>query len=392
MMPKDILNALNDIDDAMLQDAAPRRPKRRWLRYAAAAACAALLLSGSLLLRHRNGIPVDLGGTTRIYQNTVLAQETSLIFPWEYQPIYEQYTSMRFGEATYRGRCRPVDMSLLGDFLGDCSATGYDIYTDRQYSRSFEVFSIKHVDPALLVAVKLDNACYVFMADAYTPPATLGAFLDGYSLPQTLELERFTVYKDDSASEHRRLSDLPADNASIWALLTDCRDAAFLEEDPWCCPDDYISFTVSSEVLGVYKHVLYITADGLLRTNLMEWGYTYQIGEDAANKLISYVTEHSTVANAEPYDYKVYGTVTEIHDGYFLLDDSALVKGKGAVFKVPTTDLEVSRWLDFGGIGVGDLIAVSYTGGIANDEDLTVLDPYALSAAVLNGDEVGVPE
>ena len=50
MMPKDILNALNDIDDAMLQDAAPRRPKRRWLRYAAAAACAALLLSGSLLL------------------------------------------------------------------------------------------------------------------------------------------------------------------------------------------------------------------------------------------------------------------------------------------------------------------------------------------------------
>lgn len=392
MMPKDILNAINDIDDTMLQNAAPRRPKHRWLRYAATAACAALLLTGGLFLSHRKGIPVDLGGMTRIYKNNVLAQETSLIFPWEYQPIYEQYTSMRFGETTYRGRCRPVDKSLLGDFLGDCSATGYDIYTDRQYTQSFEVFSIKDVNPALLVAVKLDNTYYVFMADAYAPPATLGAFLDGYSLPQTLELERLTVYKGDAASDHRRLADLSADNASIWALLSDCRDAAYLEDDAWYRPEDYVSFTVSSESLGVYKHVLYVTADGLLRTNLMEWGYTYQIGEEAASKLISYVTEHSTVTSAEPYDYRVYGTVTEICDGYFLLDDSALVNGEGMVFKVPTTDLEVSRWLDFGGIGVGDLIAVSYTGGIANDEDHTVLEPYALSAAVLNGDEVGVPE
>ena len=71
------------------------------------------------------------------------------------------------------------------------------------------------------------------------------------------------------------------------------------------------------------------------------------------------------------------------------VDDSILAAGKGMTFRVPTEDLLISRWLDFGGIGVGDLIAVSYTGGI---KEGTVQGAYNISPAFLADGNILIPE
>ena len=95
----------------------------------------------------------------------------------------------------------------------------------------------------------------------------------------------------------------------------------------------------------------------------------------------------------EPYEYRLSGTVTDIRDGYLLLDDGVLAaNGKGITFRVPTEDLIIRRWLEFGGIGVGDLIVVSYTGGISQDGTNTVYGPTALKEAFLADGVVYVPE
>ena len=150
-----------------------------------------------------------------------------------------------------------------------------------------------------------------------------------------------------------------------------------------------VSFTATSEKLGIYKKGVSISAGGYLDTNIAEYGYVFYIGEEAAQAIIDYVLENSTKAEPEPYDYRLTGTVTEICDGYFLLDDSVLAAGKGMTFRVPTEDLLISRWLDFGGIGVGDLIAVSYTGGI---KEGTVQGAYNISPAFLADGQVLIPE
>lgn len=387
MNPTDISAALNDIDPVMVTEAAPKEKKtiRRWL---AAAACLVVLL-GVGLFRPWQLYTADLGGVTRLYRERSYSQDAALIFPWAYRPLYDQFGNMTLEGREYRTRANTVSEGLLGEYLGQCEAFGYDIYTESTHEKDFPVYTIEGIDPALLVAVEQVGSYYVFMQEEYAPPATLGEFLDGYDLARTLPLEGFTLYAEGSESEYRRLTDPAAGSSRIWQLLSECGNASYEEYDRFSEPARHVTFTATSEALGIYKKVITVTSDGFLDTNIAEYGYAFYIGEETAAAILDYVSGNSQTAAQEPYLYYLAGTVTEICDGYFLLDDSALAAGKGMVFKVPTEDLRISRWLDFGGIGVGDFISVSYTGGIV---DGTVQNPCDLAKAFLADGNVLIPE
>lgn len=389
MNPKDIVQALNDVDPALVQDSEvkKRRSPLPWV----AAACLALVLAGVAIIQPWQLHQVNLGGMNRLYRGRSLSHETALIFPWEYQPVYERYNGMAFEGIQYRTRAKTIDRELLTEELGLCQVSGYDIYTDTTTTAEYPVYGIRGIGGRLLVAVQLDESYYVFMQEEYAPPATLGDFLTGYSLPQVLPLEGYYLKTEKEPSQYRCLT---GDSAEIWALLSLCRDAPYVEEDPWYrSPEGTVSFAATSQTLGIYKKTFGITPDGYLVTNIMEWGYTYDIGTEAAAKILAYVSEHSEPAEAEPYEYRLAGVITEIGDGYFLLDDGILAaNGKGVTFRVSTEDLIISRWLDFGGIGLGDLVVVSYTGGISQDGTNTVCDPTRVSAAILSDGSVLVPE
>lgn len=399
MNAEDIMRELNDIDQELIEEAAPKGNRRPWLRWASAAACVAAVLIGILAFapREKNGsdsVTVSLGGVIRQYKG-FLTQENALLFPWEYQTAAEQYTVMLLDGQEYRGRCRPIDETLLGQTLGTCEAYGGDIYTQQEYRENFETRSIAGMDDALLAAVKLDEKYYVFMKDDYDPPLTLGAFIDGYDLTNTLELTRFAVFRGYTTQGNYAMEEASDGSAAIWGILASCREAAFAEYDSIdLSGTDYISFTATSESLGIWKKVFYVTADGYVRTNIIEWGYSYFIGEEAAKKIIDYAMEHSVAAEFEPYSYQLAGTITEIGDDYILIDDSIIAADPedGMVFKVPTEDIRVSRWLDFAGYGIGDFVAVQYTGGIDVEAGNIVLDAYSLSAAIIHDGEVLIPE
>ena len=391
MNPKDIAEALNDIDPVLVEEAAPKQKKKTTYRWLAAAACLVLLV-GVGLLRPWQLHRVDLGGVTRLYRAYAPRTESgALIFPWEYRPLYDQYHAMTLADKAYRTRANTISEDLLGDYLGQGEAFGYDIYTDSTNTQEFPVYAIVGIDPKLLVAVEQGGQYYVFMEETYDPPATLGDFLDGYALPATLTLDRFGLYDTYTNQGHYRLTDPQAASAYIWQLLSGCREAAYMEAefDSPANVGQRISFAATSEPLGIYKKGISISAGGYLDTNIAEYGYVYYIGEDTATAIIDYVMENSRKAKPEPYQYSVAGIITEICDGYFLLDDSALAAGKGMVFRVPTDDLRISRWLDFGRVEIGDVVSVTYTGGIA---DSTVQDPVDLSPAILEDGYVLIPE
>ena len=71
----------------------------------------------------------------------------------------------------------------------------------------------------------------------------------------------------------------------IWSVLTECNDAAFVEDDKWMVHDrEYLSFTITSEVLGVYRVAMYVTEDGYLWTNAFSYpnGGADRLGTDTA--------------------------------------------------------------------------------------------------------------
>ena len=411
----EILENINTkyIDEATLYpepiDGAAFYPKKKKLRYSvmkwgAAAACLAVILVGALVVVpsiRRNGFEsspgsvsnesspgtVVIGGIVRPYDNKRLFMFFSgpaRIWQWDLLTVYEQYTSMELYGKQFYSRGAEIREELLGDTLGSYEVSGEDGYTDKTYSQTFEVRQINGISDDLMAAVKMDGKYYIFKNNEYAPPSKLGKLLDSYSLADAVELHSFSTCEGYTETGSYYLED----DGMIWQILDECRNAAFVGDEFWDSGEENeVSFSVTSETLGVYKNVLSISDKGYLRTNIFDWGYVYYIGEDAANRIISYATENATEASPEPYSYSVSGTLTGIYDGYLIIDDSVRCKDPddGMEFKIPTDDLRVRRYVDVdrGEARIGDLISISFKDDIVIKDDTIINEVFSISKAHL---------
>ncbi len=77
-----------------------------------------------------------------------------------------------------------------------------------------------------------------------------------------------------------------------------------------------------------------------------------------------------------------------------MVDDTVLCSDEndGMTFKVYLNDLRISRCIDFGGIGVGDIVVVYFTGDIDADAGNLVEGAFSLSKGTISGGGVSVPE
>lgn len=375
-------------------DTIPEKKKSNWMKWGAAAACFLLaFLIGMYALRTKDtSSSVLLGGIAREYKNVNLTKKGgSIVWPWEYKTVFEQYTTLEFNGRNFYSRGRAIDSSLLGETIGNYDAVGFDSYAGEEYRMPAEVCRINGVSENQMVAVKLGGEFYVFKYNEYTPPANFGEVLDYYSLAQTVNFDRFTVCESYTNMGHYSLED----DRYIWDILNTCRDAAFIKDDSFSMNKrNYISFTVTSEALGVYKQVFYVTSDGYIKTNIFDWAYIFEIGEDAANRILSYATENGAESVMEPYTYTLAGTLVEITDGFLFVDDSILCSRQkdGMVFKIPTEDLRISRCIDFENISIGDIVVVDFTGNIDTAAGNVVEGAYSLSKGILSEDGVFVNE
>jgi len=210
--------------------------------------------------------------------------------------------------------------------------------------------------------------------------------LDDYGLCQTLTLDRFTVYDGHTDQGTYQLeTDLP-----IWDVLTNCRSAPFILDEAWSSGDwKYLSFTATSEALGAYKHVFYVTEDGYVWTNLFDYAFCFEIGTDAAAQIISYARNTGTETAPEPYDPNpsVIGTIVAIRPDGILIDDAfrCVRPGEGMTFRIPMDDLDlrILRRIEQRQVSVGDIVSVRFTGGIDTGKHNTIHGAYQLSKLTL---------
>jgi hypothetical protein len=210
--------------------------------------------------------------------------------------------------------------------------------------------------------------------------------METYNLSEYIGLNRFS-FKGDGIEENYYFIN---DDAYVWNILKSCADAPFYtDEMVWRkSKENYISFTVTSEALGVYKNSLYVTENGYVWTNVFNGAFIYNIGTEAATNIIKYAKENSTETTYEPFRNAIYGEVVEIKDDYILVDDSVLCKdpAEGIVFKIMLNDLRISRYIDCGIINVGETVQISFEGDIKNntvDSAITVAKIIVLDKQVL---------
>lgn len=398
MRGNELLDKMELVDAAYVEaaDAEPMNVKLKknravWMKWGAAAACVSLLAFGGMMAdRKDDSARISLGGILREYKNTnITASELAIEWPWEYKTISEQYTTLVLnGEEFYAGRA--IEASWIGDILGSYDVAGYDTYTGQEHHMTAEVYRITGISEDKIVAVKLDGGFFGFRHNGYAPPADFGEVLDDYTLEETLPLEQFTECEGYEEKGHFRLDD----DAYIWEVLTACRSAAFIKDDNWIVNGRSLSFTATSEALGVYKAVFRVTEDGYVWTNIFDYAYIFQIGREAAEKIFSYAAEKGTESEPEPYMFSLAGTLTEITEEYILVDDAILCADEkdAMTFKICLDDIRISRHIEFEEITVGDVVVVYFTGNIDEKAGNVVKGACSLSRGYLSGDGISVPE
>ena len=162
--------------------------------------------------------------------------------------------------------------------------------------------------------------------------------------------------------------------------MSKCKNVTLVDDEMWEREErNYLSFTATSKEVGVYKKVFYVTEDGYIWTNMFAIGMLFEIGEDAANKIISYATEHGVETESEPYSYRLAGTITEFGEDYIFISDAVLCENPedGITFKVPMDGLNVKFYEEYLEMKIGDLVSVEYKYGIdtnAGNEVQGVID------------------
>ena len=392
-----ISEAFGNIPEDLVSEAVTYKrvsKKKSFIKWGSLAACFMVVVMAAALIvpMFNSGNPISIGGIDRDYKGVISGSESYIEFPWEYKLGYEKYTSVKYDGNEYSSRARAIDEALLGDVWGTCKGKGVDSYTDKTYTETFNVRQIKGVSEERMIAVGIDNEYYVYFNDDVKCPATFGELLDAYSLSETLPLVKFSVNEGYKEKGYYQI----ADDEYIWQVLSECRAAEFYaENDKWSRGDrNYLSFTATSEALGVYKKVFYITEDGYVSTNVFNYSYVYYIGEDAANKIITHAKSNATEAKREQYEYTIAGTITEIGDGYVLIDDTVLCKDKkdGMVFKVLTDELIIRRYLECTNIKVGDTVAVKFQTEIVLGEDNIVSGAISMYKGKVTDSGMAVPE
>ncbi len=417
MKNEKLFAAIGQIDEDMIAAAmqdAPKQKKPVWIRYTAIAAALAVLVGGGALLYQRFSAgssnrytplesdgTVYIGGIARKYKNSVGLNTESAVreWEWEYKTITEQYHSMTHNGTEYSIRGKLTDRTLVDKTIGTGTAYGFDIYeNDKRHDLAVDVYSIRGIADELLVAVKLGNDYYVYGQEAYQPPADFGTFWEGYNLAEYLRLDKFSYDIGYDAQDYYTLTDA----AYIMEILQSCGDAP-IRVDGWRDVEDTdfiewtksdkksVNFTIISEPLGVYKNVFSITDDGYIYTNIMQYAYRFEIGEETAAKIIDYAMQHRREIPVEPYYPTVSGQIIAIEDDCILIDDSALCENpeEGIVFRVPTEDIRIYRHVRY--LAVGDWVMVTFAGDVDAENNYTVNGAFNIEKGKLYDGELLVP-
>ena len=379
------LNDIKNIDE-LVSDASENQGKKnnriKWITFAT---CFALVLTaGIAILPSFLDDEINPEETDGRYKNfTIITNYPAVVWPWEdltesEKPYETELNGIKYDKTSGR----TVSEELIGEKIGNYNIVGYDGITDERHMVMCAVYQLKDIDQTQFIAVKIADSYYVFKNAVYNPPQTLGELFERVDLSQFLKLERFSENGDGPDANYFILND----DKYVWEVLSTCKNAAFIDENEvyWHPYDrDFISFTVSSESLGIYKHSLLITADGYLKTNAFDWGYLYYIGEQAAGKIIKYAKDYSKETNYEPYSNSnsICGKVIEITDGYILVDDSILCKDEadGITYKILINDIRISRYVDKDIIKIGDNLQISYNGEIDEQNSNTISSAFSIS-------------
>lgn len=294
--------AMGELDDKYINEAIQYRKKKvRWAPIAAAAACLCLIVGGVAGVRYKQEHPWPVK-TTVISSDSepVVSAEIAIVPHWEDMAIYEQFYDIELNGISYSARRGVVPADRVGESLGTITARGWDEYADiagedaNRYINA-EIYTITKINPECAVAVRYEGTDTVYACvNSHYRPETLGQFIDDLNLQE--EISFGTVYYEWRSPSGRRATirfDDVDDQIIKEHLLTELdAENVYDESALHTIPRRIMGASVDIPLLGYENISLSVQEDGYIKTNILDTGKLFYIGEDKTQSFVDYVTEY----------------------------------------------------------------------------------------------------
>ncbi len=343
--------AFGEVDEALVEDAAPTRkaaPRTMLKRWGALAAC--LLLSASVgfgAWRMRETAPnpdtseeesTDTVTTTTTTASTKLQSENAtegthqnagavttepaletgdgnastpttrfptsivggrttvelgyLVPRWEEMTITRQFSEATYQDNRYSIHNAALPADKVGRRLGTDTASGFDIYTDTTHTIGVTLFAIDGIAEECAVAVQYEGIeGYYPAVHSWYRPKTLGQFITDLDLKNQTSFGAVYYSYFDETNRYRRFRFEDIDDGVVWAMLLSDTTLENVYDDR----EMYVShmgISVDIPLLGYENISLSVTEEGYLTTNILDTGKAFYIGKDKVNAFVDYVLNH----------------------------------------------------------------------------------------------------
>lgn len=329
MINEYLIEALGEISQEKIAEAANIKKTKR-LKAVKIAAAACLVLAALAVAAAVRADKIDVKGANDIIteaeqHNTQAAVESAAqgttaavselyqIKKWDEKQSFEKYTELVLNGKAYGATGRQAEESQIGESLGAAKCSGYDIYAEETHESSCEVFEIAGFGSDFLVAAAFEGEFYTYKSRDYFP-SDLGDFTDTLNFNEniTVDVSFMFTKTDEITSTGRELLTGSTLSAMLFELLKENGNAPAEKYDNGSSQRSMgraLEFGVYSPLLSKYSLSLVVTDSGYVKTNLIDTGVAFFVGEDAVKPLFDFAVqlslEQETTA-APPSDPQQY--------------------------------------------------------------------------------------
>jgi len=325
-----LMNAIGNIDDEFILEAADKAPavkKKSYVKWIALAACLCLCVGAVAVFVLRNGDKPKTADDVRWREKYVemtyeLSTDSAYEKKWDELKIYEQYSEATLGNNTYTTSGCEIEESQLGKKLSVAELVGYDIYEDKYYYLSCEGYEITGINTECAVAIELEtDKFYVYRNSGYKPE-TLGDFVNDLSLEENLVVggASFLWYDHENEKYRTVVFEDSIDKQKVFEMLFSDLDAQAVKDYDLRSFEEDMGLSVSVPKLGHKNISLAVTKDGYLTTNILSTGKAFYIGTDKTEAFSEYVKD-----NYEGFVIIYVDDAVEDDSSYASDDDSSAV-------------------------------------------------------------------
>ena len=181
-----------------------------------------------------------------------------------------------------------IDPAEIAELIGVSTSSGHDVYDDyKKYTINCEIYSMRSISSECAIAVKYEgHDGYFPFKNPHFIPETLGDLIDGLNLRENLVFNRihYDYFEDDIYVSS--VYTLP-DYSVIWDLLLS--DTTVRNETDVMNTVSIMGISIDINVVGYRNISLSVNDSGFLRTNILDTGKSFYIGEDTVQAFVGYV-------------------------------------------------------------------------------------------------------